>query len=483
MSTSGPDDAQHVKEPVARKLHVDDLLAAEQFARTKGHAIRYDHTYQAWRVWDGHRWKVDDTGLAVEWCKQMIYDMRDLALLIPDQEERMEKVKAIQRAHSINKVKSIMQSASTLRPLASVYDDFDRNPYLINLGNGIYDLKTNTLSDHDPSMNITLFAGTDYDPNATCPYWDNVIDRAFDNPEVNLYFHAVLGYAFSGLDIEKYFWLLWGKSDTGKTTIMGAIRNVMGEYFRNADWSSFALSGRENEPRHRTDLVALVGGRLISASEGDAGVRLSEGMIKRITGRTPLQLRDLNSKPFVVTPAWKIILDTNHLPPLRAADDAIWRRVIVIEFRNPIPRAEQEEFKRKHGDLREILDSERSGILNRILDGWKYYQKGGLEPPDVVRNVTLAYRKREDTFGEFLTDLCVQDDSARIEKRVLHERYVQWAKQRSEYEMSAKKFGELMNERGFEEVRSKSTRYWIGIALRVDESALSLPVPLEKDPF
>lgn len=465
-----PDGSTH--EPV---LKFNDVDLSHMFAATYKGRLLFDHTRQDWRIWDEKRWVLTERLEAHELVKEMLYGLRDAS-------PSKEVLKKIESAMSYSKIKAILQTAASLPFMSALHDEFDADPYLVNLQNGTYDLRLDEMRPHSPLDRLTMVAGASYDPKATCPRWDAVIKQSLGGDESLIdYFYRALGYAMTGLTIEKRFWIIQGKGDSGKTTVMNAVRGVLGDYFRIADWSTFAAGKNDNEQRHRTDLVALVGGRVVSASEGGQGVKLSEGMIKAITGRSSMSIRELNRKPFTIRPNWHIFLDTNHLPPLRASDSAMWARVVLLLFRHSVPVEEQLRFRAEHGDLEILLHAERDGIFNRLLYGWESYnQLGRLAEPQSVLTATAEYRKREDTFGEFLEEMCEYGDELRISKGLLHGSYLAWAKKRAEYDMSAKKFGENMIERGFDEYRTGGIRYWVGVQIRA--SSID-PDPPSTQPF
>jgi putative DNA primase/helicase len=253
---------------------------------------------------------------------------------------------------------------------------------------------------------------------------------------------------------------------------MKAIDAAWGDYFRTADWSTFAQNRDGDIGRPRPDLVRLVGARIVSASEGDEGCKMSEGVIKRVTGRAPLVVRDLMSKPFAFFPQFKLWLDTNHLPRFAGQDQAMWNRIRMLPFRRVITPEEQRQFRREHGNLDDLLAAEASGILNLALRGWKAYQEMEcILPPRPITEATTEYRKTEDVVGAFLEERCIVSAESMAEKGELFAQYCEWAKENLEYTPSMRRFGVWMQERGFQDVRTKSARCWRGVAVQETRAA------------
>jgi len=89
-----------------------------------------------------------------------------------------------------------------------------------------------------------------------------------------------------------------------------------------------------NTARHETELAHLHGSRFASASETDAGLAWNEARLKRLTGGDKIAARFMNKDYFEFTPTFKLLVVGNHRPVIRTVDDAIRRRVCLVEFKN-----------------------------------------------------------------------------------------------------------------------------------------------------
>ena len=76
-----------------------------------------------------------------------------------------------------------------------------------------------------------MSAALQYDANARCQTWLNFLDRIF-NGDAQLidYLQKVIGYSLTGIVTEKALFVLHGCGDNGKTTLLEAVRSVMGDY-------------------------------------------------------------------------------------------------------------------------------------------------------------------------------------------------------------------------------------------------------------
>ena len=153
------------------------------------------------------------------------------------------------------------------------------------------------------------------------------------------------------------------------------------------------------------------------------------------------------------------MLGTNHRPTVKGQDLAIWRRLKLVPFDVTIPPKERDP------ELKHKLKAELPGILRWAVMGCLDWQKRRLDPPDAVRMATTAYRKAEDQLGRFIDECCETGDELTVPSRPLFLRYKSWADDTGERPLHEKGFGERMTERGFKKERTKTARFYRGIAL------------------
>ncbi|MEP7219726.1 MAG: phage/plasmid primase, P4 family, partial [Bacteroidota bacterium] len=351
-------------------LEVHDIANGNLFTEMYADTVLFDHSIRDWRIWEGGRWERDDRNQIQELAKITAYRIRDMAEDLGTKELQQRAAASL----SMHGVRNMLLSAQSMPELSVTAAGLDANPLLFNVRNGTLELDTGVFREHRPGDRITMVAGCDYDPDADAPEFRRCLETYWPEPgghdrDAREFLTRCMGYCLSGLNTEKLFMLLLGTGDTGKTTFMKAVEATWGDYFRTADWSTFAQQRDGDSNKHRTDLVRLAGARIVSASEGDEGCRMSDGILKRVTGRTNIIVRDLHSKPFSMPPSFKIFLDTNHFPWFNPLDQAMWNRIVQVYFRHVISLAAQQAFRKRYGDLDQVLASEASGILNLALEG------------------------------------------------------------------------------------------------------------------
>ena len=106
-----------------------------------------------------------------------MYATKTLEKLISETEhssldDKVMKVLAdnLNRFNTADKINAICSRYRALENVEPVDDTaFDPDPYLLNVRNGVIDLRTGELKPHTPSFRMTMMANVAYDPAASCP--------------------------------------------------------------------------------------------------------------------------------------------------------------------------------------------------------------------------------------------------------------------------------------------------------------------------
>ena len=208
------------------------------------------------------------------------------------------------------------------------------------------------------------------------------------------------------------------------------------------------------------DLAHLFGKRLVVASEGENGQRLAESKIKTMTGGDRISCRPLYGNLFEYVPEFKLWLATNDLPTISGMDEAIWRRIRVIEFPITIPPEQQDR------ELADRLISELPGILQWAMQGCIEWRKIGLSPPASVLKSTQEYREDNDSVGQWIESACSLDATLRTSAKDLYNSYCEWCDSSSIEPLHSTKFGKELTRLGYETFKAKRGNGRIGIGLK-----------------
>jgi putative DNA primase/helicase len=166
--------------------------------------------------------------------------------------------------------------------------------------------------------------------------------------------------------------ILFGAGANGKSTFLNTLMKLLGDYAIATPTDTFM---KRNGEQISNDIARLRGTRLVTTTEAEQGKRLSEPLIKQITGNDAMTARFLYGEFFDFIPTFKIFMATNHKPLIRGTDYGIWRRIRLIPFTTTITPEKQD----KH--LEEKLVREGPGILNWLIEGAQRWCEKGLATP------------------------------------------------------------------------------------------------------
>jgi putative DNA primase/helicase len=346
----------------------------------------------------------------------------------------------------------------------------DQYPLMLNVRNGTLVIaKTSdgspyiTLKPHDPDDRITKVCDVDYDPNATCPTYDNALALVQPDPTVRAFLHRLVGYAATGDVSEQKLFFFHGGGRNGKSTFVDIWARILGDYAATIPIERFLQAGAKGNGGQPTpDLAGLHGVRFLRTSEPERGSVLAEALIKLVTSGEPMLVRHLNRPFFELRPQFKLIISGNYKPRIAGTDDGIWRRMVLIPWEVKIT----DELCDPH--LGQKLAAEASGILNRILDGAVDWLDNGLKIPAQIAEATADYRSASDHLGRFLADCTRDAPGARVPSHRLHGVFEAWAKANGAPVWKQTGLGRAMTDRGYHNTKS-GTHFWLDIELTKSE--------------
>ena len=432
-----------------------DLGNAERLVDAHGADLAYT-TSRGWLFYDGARWCRDEGDLRVR--EVAAYTVREIWKEIDRVEDSKQKGALAKHARASERADRIEAMVKLARPMLRIAAGaFDSDPFAFNVLNGTIDLRMGAIRPHNHDDKIAKLAPVTYDPGAACPRWLQFLREVFgDNAELIAFVQRAVGYSLTGDTREQCFFLLYGTGANGKSTLVDALRALLGDYCATAAFESFTASNRTGGGA-RGDLARLVGTRLVSASEGEAGQTLAESVVKQLTGGETIAVRHLYCEEFEFVPTFKIWLSTNHEPQIRGTDEAIWRRVVEIPFNATFPEGQRDP------QLGEKLEAEIPGILNWAIEGCLAWRREGLNKPSVVREAVAEYRETQDALGDFIRECVVIADGHNVRTGEMYCVYESFCRGRSEQPWKSKTFNKAMRDRGYVFKKRADANYWLGV--------------------
>lgn len=458
-------------EDAPESFTLTDTGNAERLTAWHGEDLRYCGLWSKWLAWDGRRWKLDDTAEVERRSKLVSRAIAEEASRVKEDDPASFRalVTWAKTSESHQKRTAMIRWAQSERRIVILPNALDADPWLLTTANGTLDLRTGTLRDHQRDDLLTRMTPATWKPNATCPIFLAFLDRIMTDPitdeprpEMIAFLQRAIGYSLTGNVSERVMFILHGSGANGKSTFLEVIRALLDDYAMRIPTETL-LARRDNSIPN--DIARLKGTRFVLASETDEGKRLSEALVKELTGGDVITARFMRGEWFDFKPEFKLWLATNHRPEIRGTDKAIWDRLCLVPFDVSIPEAEQDRR------LGEKLLAELPGILRWAVDGCLAWQREGLATPAIVKAATATYRSDMDVLAAWLGDCCEVGGAWSAAAGDLYSSYKSWSEGVGERPMSQKALAQRLIERGFSQNRVHGgRRVWVGLTVSASTS-------------
>lgn len=425
----------------------EDALALS-FTRRYHRDWRYVAAWGRWLVWDGQRWRTEETLAATDLIRSVCRQTAG----------RADNPKVAAKLASASTVGGVERLARADRRHAATTDEWDADPWLLNTPGGVVDLKTGRMRPHERADRMTKI--TTATPSGDCPTWKQFIDEVTGgDKELQAYLQRMVGYALTGSTQEHALFFLYGTGANGKSVFVNTLATILGDYATNAPMDTFMETRTD---RHPTDMAGLRGARFVAAIETEQGKRWAESKLKNLTGGDKIAARFMRQDFFEFFPQFKLFVAGNHKPAIRNIDEAMKRRLHLIPFTITVPP------ERRDKNLQHKLLAERDGILAWAVQGCLNWQRHGrLDPPQRVVDATEEYFEAEDALGRWLDERCVRTANAKSLTAELFSDWKVWAEAAGEFTGSQKRFADLLLNRGLDKWRNgMGLRGFQGIGLK-----------------
>jgi putative DNA primase/helicase len=296
------------------------------------------------------------------------------------------------------------------------FTEFDRNPDVLGVRNGVVDLRTGELRPYRKDDLITRRIDVHYDPAAVNPRWERFLSEIFvdtedqPDPELAAYMHRLIGYGITGHVSEQILPVLFGQGSNGKGVLIETLQAIFKAHTVTTPFSTFEARPSGGIPN---DLAAMAGARLVMASEGEQGAPMAEAVVKRLTGGDTISARFMRAEWFEFEPTFLILLATNYKPNFRGQDYGLWRRVKLIPMRRKFEAADKDTYLSKKFVGKQVpanswkaeddFGDGPAGILAWAVRGAVEWYARGLAEPASIRQETDRFRSEQDRIGEFLS--------------------------------------------------------------------------------
>ena len=402
----------------------DEIGIGNIFADYYKPIARFNADRGIWYVYDGQIWQPDESALAVAELAKLLADrLYTFALQIKDEDTRNRYIKRMQKLQLRKNRKTMIEDAKSV--FAVPHSVFDKNIDLFNCQNGTLNLTTGEFRPHSPADFITLISGITYDPNATCPRWNQFISEVMMNDsDLASYLQKALGYALTGdTSLECLFILYGATSRNGKGTTMETFLRVMGDYGKTSNPEMLSTKfGNTNASGPSEEIARLAGVRFVNISEPEKKITFNAALVKRMTGNDTLNARFLHENSFDFKPNFKIFINTNYKPSVSDMTLFYSNRLKLIPFKRHFEEHEQDKnlktFFAEDGNL--------SAIFNWCYEGYRRLRIEALKDPEAVISATKEYEEESDRIGQFVDAWLEEGEAYEVRTSAAYRLYGEW---------------------------------------------------------
>ena len=339
------------------------------------------------------------------------------------------------------------------------FDDFNRNPYLVNVRNGLLDIRDMSFKEHTPSYLSTVQLNVEYNPQVDCPQFKKFLNEVLDCKLIPLV-QEIVGYLLTTNTASQKAFVFWGPARTGKSTLLWVVEYLLlgKKNVSNIPWQEI---GDKFKTAELLGKLANVFSDLPSKSIDDTGI------FKVVTGEDYLMAEKKNKNPFKFKPFARLVFSCNELPRNYVdRTEGFYRRLIIVPFSRQIDKSKIDKA------LKYKFQREKEGILNWALEGLKRLYENNFEfsENELTDGVKKEYKRENNNVISFVEECCELDGLFSCSRIELYESYKEFCVEAGLKALSQIKFNKEL-EGNFNITRSRSgkLRSWNGVRIKLED--------------
>lgn len=367
--------------------------------------------------------------------------------------------------------------------------EFDKEPNIINLENGLYHITEDSLTEHTPDYLSMVQKPILYDKKTKSDLFDKFVDDVVYPNDVRT-LKECMAYTFFRDNPFEYYFVRHGKGGNGK----GVCDKILIALHGMKSVSNIKLETLQDTRFAKSHLI----GKDVNIDPEMSSGRIKDlAALKELTGQIPIFVEAKGKDGYEVKLHTKHFLSANEYPSIDDDTDAHYRREIIISFPYTYELIAHEQQKSWNGKLEEIRKAdprlaeklttkkELSGIFNILMD----YLRTVLKNEGIYLSAKTVEQRRTkskiatDSIYEFQKRAIAEDsiyDQDVLTKGNTYNAYKQFCRDNGVVYESPQRFGRKMKERYKEgrEGTGERRTFWWGIKLVDKYSAQFVDKPL-----
>jgi P4 family phage/plasmid primase-like protien len=275
--------------------------------------------------------------------------------------------------------------------------------HLVPFENGVYDLISNEFRSTVKEDYVNLTLRYDYDLETKNPEVYEFIEKILPDVQVRDYVLKKMSECLNGDIPNTNFLMLIGDGANGKSQLLNLMKLTMGQLGEKVEVTLLTRK-RGDAASANPEKIKLMHKRFAFLSEPEDGEKINIGLLKELTGSEEIVSRGLYEASTCFVMETKLFLACNELPEIKGEDNAIWRRIRVIDFPSRFvdePKGNNEYLIDRSLPSRMRDDiTWRQTFLNILID---YYPRI-VKEPESVKTRTNNYRVDNNETEQWIID-------------------------------------------------------------------------------
>ncbi|MBZ0183324.1 MAG: DUF5906 domain-containing protein [Melioribacteraceae bacterium] len=299
--------------------------------------------------------------------------------------------------------------------------DFNTNKFLLNLKNGVYDLRNKKFLSHSPSYYHNYQFPFEYHPNADCPLFKEKLAEIFPNDQESIDFLRswMLYLMIRSYEHQKILFMIGEKGRNGKSLIAELITEMLSKALVT-NQNIEELSSNRNYSKVQLE------SKLLNIASETSYEALETNILKNLSGGDTISAREIYKPQVKFTNYARLVVIGNSMPIFKSADPALLKRICILDFK--------ESFEDKADpQLLEKLKKEIPGIFNWILEMADniILEDDSIkigEPKSILNNLE-KYKYQLDTTLGYVNEKVTLKENHAVQLKEIYDSYRKWFKE------------------------------------------------------
>lgn len=430
-------------------------LAKACFERFGTEFICASISQNIWYQYSNHRWKKIEEGV---FLRQKLSE--DIVKIFKEKQDdlyaKMSKcnndsdkniytgqLKQVQKM--MNSLKSTPFKANVMKECKDVFYDekflenLDKNRMIIGFQNGVYDLNKNVFREGLPEDYISLQMPLDYsvysEDDKMVQEVHDFLTKIFPDKKIRDYFMDISSEVFIGGNQRKHVYFWSGEGDNGKSITQMFFEKMFGPYAIKLPTS--LIVGKRTQSSQACPELARAGNgvRWAILQEPDKKDNINIGILKELSGNDTFYARGLHQSGGEINPMFKLTVICNDPPTISYSDKATWNRIRVIPFESTFTDSAPDSWEEQLSQKKFPKDPHFHEKIPHMLKPFvwvllEHRKKGNVKmvDPEKVILATDHYRKKNDSYQQFIDECIIIDKKSSINLQELYTRFKDWFK-------------------------------------------------------